>query len=284
MVKLADLKSLTKQQEEMIPLYIEKWKNISCDTTPLDQEQVKKAIIRSYECVNIEPPKHFHFVKNPEEAVKMYFEIVGKNTGFPTFVYSYHNSSLAIYDYLYEVVGVEDCADVLPLIDLAHCCGWFIPHEDFVIVSEKHREYHIDEEGRLHNDNGPAIAYENNFKLWFIHGKEVTEQIVMSPETLTIKQIDNETDTEVRAIMLDRYGWVNYIKNANCEVLDERLNRVEGTYEALYTTPFDKSNRLVVTCPTGRIFALSVPNSVKTCRDAKVWLDGDRKFNVIART
>lgn len=284
MVKLADLKELTTDQEAQIPDYIEKWKKISCDTTPLDKEQVKNAIAECYTSVGLEPPKRYFWVQNPEEAVKMYFKLAGKNSGFPTFVYGYHNSSLAIYDYLYHAVDVEDCADVLPLINLAYCCGWCIPEDDYIIVSEKHREYHIDEEGRLHNENGPAIAYEGGFQLWFIHGKEVTEQIVMKPETLTINQIDNEQDTEVRAIMLDRYGWINYIKNANCQLLDERTNYVEGTEEALYHTVIDNSNRLVVSCPTGRIFALSVPGEIRTCKEAKIWLDGGFKFNVIART
>ena len=62
-----------------------------------------------------------------------------------------------------------------------------------------------------------------------------------------------------------------------------RKNAVEGTLEALYKTPKGEQ-RLVVTCPTGRLFALGVPPEVETCEAAQVWLGGDKKMNVIART
>ncbi|MCP4124604.1 MAG: hypothetical protein GY751_22910, partial [Bacteroidetes bacterium] len=172
------------------------------------------------------------------------------------------------------------------LIGLAHHCGWWSAYEECAVFQDRPKEIHFDEEKLLHNERGPAISYRDGYSIWSIHGKRVTEQIVMRPETLTLNQIDSESDLDMRAIMLERYGWENYLEGTNAECLDYRDNLIENTKEALYIS--DNGNRMVVSCPTGRVFSLGVPEDIKTCEEAQVWLgndtDSEVKINVIART
>ena len=112
----------------------------------------------------------------------------------------------------------------------------------------------------------------------------------MRPETLTVSQIDGETNGDIQSIMIDRYGWPKYLKVINAKCIDTRDNDVEGTKEALYSTP-KHGKRLVVTCTTGRMFVLGVPDNITKCDKAQSWMGPQelvntkvKKFNVIART
>jgi hypothetical protein len=138
-------------------------------------------------------------------------------------------------------------------------------------------------DGRLHNDKGKSVRFRSGWGLWTIEGTPVNEQIVMRPETQTVEQIDKEANQDVRSIRIERFGWPRYIRESGAACIDGRDNAIEGTIEALYRCQ-DGSCRLVVTCPTGRVFALGVPGNVETCRQAQHWLAGGRNFRVLART
>lgn len=140
-------------------------------------------------------------------------------------------------------------------------------------------------EGRLHREDGPAILWCNGVRGWYIQGVEVNEKIVMEPQSIGFDDIQACENSEVRSIMIDRYGWLRYLGDSRAIIVDQRHNDIENTKEILFKT--DKNGlRLVVTCPTGRVFVLRVPKNVKTCVDAQKWLGNDRKgkFNVIGRT
>lgn len=150
------------------------------------------------------------------------------------------------------------------------------------IVSRWPTEVHW-QEGLMHCETGPAVAFRDGFKLWTISGIPVDEQIVLAPETQTIEQIDNEQNGDVRSIRIERFGWPRYLKDSGSVCEHRRRNDVDGTSEALYGTKLGQK-RLVVTCPTGRMFALGVPDSITTCEQAQVWLGGNSKRNIIAAT
>lgn len=139
------------------------------------------------------------------------------------------------------------------------------------------------EAGRLHCEDGPAIAWRDGWALWHLNGVQVDEQIVLRPQTQTVEQIDLEQNQDNRSIRIERFGWPRYLKDSGSVCQHERKNEVEGTREALYRTPKGEQ-RLVVTCPTGRLFALGLPPEVKTCEEAQHWLGGGKNFNVIAST
>ena len=167
---------------------------------------------------------------------------------------------------------------------LSRNCGWWGAFPEVALCVEKPIKQCINEQDQLHNDQGPAVLYEDGLALWLIDGLRVDEQIVMRPETQTIEQINREENQDIRSIRIERYGWVNYLMNTNSKVIDSRHNTIENTQEALMQTP-DGARRLLVTCPTNRKFALGVPETVKTCEEAQLWLgNGLNPNRVIART
>jgi len=134
--------------------------------------------------------------------------------------------------------------------------------------------------GRLRH----SVECDDGPKWWYINGVQVTEQIVMQPESITLAQIQENRNNEVRSVMIERYGWHRFLADSNAKMIDKRDNLVENTKEALFAAG-ELGNRLVVTCPTGRIFTLGVPNDTKTCEAAQQWLGNSTdEINVIGRT
>lgn len=286
---------LTPEQEAMIPVYREKWIQIGTSCDPCNLEESKKYARLAYKAAGLTCPEKFYLVDSPIAAAKLEVELSGEKLNqkqFANAVYQAINSQifgsheagwLSYYEFMWNEIGIKECEALEGLIGIAKNCGWWAPYNDYIIFQHRHEELHVDEEFRLHNENGPAIRYRDGYSVWAVHGVRVTEQIIMRPETLTIDQINSENNQDVRSIMIDRFGWPKYLENSDAKCIDFRDNYIEGTKEALYVSPIG-GLRLVVTCPTGRIFALGVKDGVKTCEDAQFWLSGDRKVNVIGRT
>jgi len=157
-------------------------------------------------------------------------------------------------------------------------------HEKFCVISDFPIELnYYTRNGELvaHNDKGPSHLWADGFAIWTINGIAVTEQIVMSPETLTIDQIDAEVNEEIKRVMIERFTWTRYITETNAECLDARINDVDGTSEALMALK-DKSIRLLCACKsTARVYAIRVNSRIKNCQEAQSWMSGDKKINVI---
>lgn len=284
--KMKKIESLTPEQEAKFDYYVQKWIKVGLSCEPIDLEKCKHYARMAYEEADMKCPTEFIVANGPTHAIEILKSRNAVEMGdvFSGFIYGQHEASwLSFYDFVETELGI-DCSAIHGLKGVAENCGWWYPAEDFVIFVKRHSEVHLID-GVCHNDTGPAIAYEDGTRIWIINGVRVNEQIVMSPETLTVKQINAESNTEVRSIMIERFGWHRYILESKAKLIDFRDNAVENTKEALYNTK-RYGKRLVVTCPTGRIFTLGVHKSVKTCEEAQNWLGNDtgKKFNVIGRT
>jgi hypothetical protein len=125
------------------------------------------------------------------------------------------------------------------------------------------------ENGVIHNDFGPAIAYKDGFAAYAIHGVRVDEQIVMRPETQTLNQIKQEDNEEVKRIRIERYGWQKYLQDTNAKVLD--VSTHPQWMESLMQT--DNMKILCTYDPsTGRIYSLEVDPRCNTCEQAQRYL------------
>lgn len=130
---------------------------------------------------------------------------------------------------------------------------------------------------RLHSDSGPAVVWPDGWGLHVIHGVRVTRQIVEAPETLTPEQITKESNSEVRRIMLDRFGTERYIRELGAK-------RVQGDdYGNLYRVELGDDEPLVMVEvenstaePDGshKMYWLRVPPTMKTAREAVAWTFG----------
>jgi hypothetical protein len=113
---------------------------------------------------------------------------------------------------------------------LQHACWWY-PHRDFLMVCEHPKEIHRELRNpdvrrgpashRLHRTDGPAAAWPDGWGIHVVHGVPVPGWIIERPETITVGRIEQETNAEVRRVMLDRYGWARYVADCGAQVVDK---------------------------------------------------------------
>ncbi len=149
-------------------------------------------------------------------------------------------------------------------------------HPNFCIVSDfpTKLEGYIDHRGIIvaHNDRGPSHAWADGWSIWTVHGVRVDRQIVLSPETQTITQINSEASKEVRRVRIDRFGWEKYLIASRAAVIDRRINDRDSQTETLYRMQDGTQRFVCVDTSTGRRYALGVPRNVETCERAQNWM------------
>ena len=99
-----------------------------------------------------------------------------------------------------------DASRLKPYLDMEKVCGWYILTEHQAIISAKPEHIHLDERGRLHCETGAAIRYPDGFSVYAIHGVRLPEKVVVSPESITIPEIEAEENAEVRRIMIELWN------------------------------------------------------------------------------
>lgn len=136
---------------------------------------------------------------------------------------------------------------------------------------------------QLHSEGKePAVIYADGRKEYYVKGVKVPDFVVTHPDRITVQDIQKETNTEVRRVMMDRYGAARYLQNSNAKMMAEdefgKLWRVE--------VPNDEA-LVMVEClnstpePDGSIktYWLRVPPSTRTPHEGIAWT-----FNLDKRT
>ncbi len=83
------------------------------------------------------------------------------------------------------------------------------------IIDERPIVINIDEHRRLHCESGPAVEYMNGDKLYAWHGLILNTEhvyLIEEPELITVNEIDDEENTEIRRIMVERFGSEKYLE------------------------------------------------------------------------
>jgi hypothetical protein len=83
-----------------------------------------------------------------------------------------------------DALGVE--VPIGPREDTDSSCGWWWPHKDFVVVSDRPCILERDARGRLHGETGPAIALRSAEATTSTDGSKVTAQLTVGGEPRTV--------------------------------------------------------------------------------------------------
>jgi len=160
------------------------------------------------------------------------------------------------------------------MMKISQSCGWWIPYENVAFVSERHSVLNRDEQGRLHSETCPALSYPGDWNIYAIHGVRVPEYIILRPEEITIGKIDGEENTEIRRVMIERYGMDRYLLDGNAKEISH------DKYGILWRKEIPDDEPLVMvqvknSTPEqdGRFkdYFLRVPPTMKTAKQAVAW-------------
>jgi hypothetical protein len=172
---------------------------------------------------------------------------------------------------------VQHTDKLVPLMRLAACAGWWLPHEKICWVSERHNILNRDDHGRLHSLTGPALAYPDGWGIWAVHGVRVPQYIIEQPQQITVAKIGGEANAEIRRVMIDRYGAAKFLLDSGAREISR------DDWGTLYRKPVPNDEPLVMVKvvnatpePDGTFkdYFLRVPPQITTARSAVAWTFG----------
>lgn len=153
--------------------------------------------------------------------------------------------------------------------------GLIYPLDNVCIVSQKPSVINLDDQNRLHCEDGPALSYVGGFDIYSINGVRVDEYVVANPEKITIDDIKNEKNQEVKRIKVERYGTDRYLAETGSVTIDFDIRGIAGGGARALIRENNGDQWLVVTDgSTERVYYLYVNRNVKTCKEAHEELCG----------
>jgi hypothetical protein len=168
----------------------------------------------------------------------------------------------------------------------AQSAGWWWPHLDFVLVSDRPRVVHTEDLGggtrRLHHDGGPALVWPDGWSLYFWHGTRVPAWVVERP---SVEAIHAELNVEVRRCGIEALGWHAYLAGARLRLVDTAEDPGNNGFELrLYDVPaavWGQPARVLLATNgsperdgTRRRYGLPVPADMDTALHAAAWTYG----------
>jgi hypothetical protein len=288
------ISELPMELQAKMPAYVEKWTKVGLDTSKLDQDKVMDAVNLMYACGGKPLPKEIIIVASPASGIKYvnaYFykkenpnatpeELktwLKKNMTYTDCGYGQHDPGfVAFYDFMRTELGlVAETEQIQGLTQMCLEAGWFWAYDDVCFVSEKPVICSVDDNFRLHSEETHAIAYRDGFGLYAIHGVLVDQYVVRNPEKITVKDIDSESNEEVKRIKIDRFGVSRYLEKTGAKVVDMdmvKVNPIDSDSPSMPRALLESSDgnkHLVGTDgSTNRVYYMNVPREVMTCAEA----------------
>lgn len=209
------IESLTKEQEAMLDVYVERYIAKGLDTTPFTYETAKQ--ISDYYYVNIEEKQPVPvIVKDSPYAA---WQEVCKHTGLPLdteYVAPYIDghtfaSYFSFYTYMRDELGIEyENNDMYNWYESTLQIGNFYPLDDVCIISQKPVRYSFNPQGQLHGDGVPAIEYADGFAVYCLNDISVPEKLAMTPASaLTVeyfKELKKDGNADVCTEFIKKFG------------------------------------------------------------------------------
>ena len=160
-------------------------------------------------------------------------------------------------------------------LELARSAGPWWALDGLVIVSERPLVARTDDRGRLHGEQGPALAWSDGLEIWAWHGVRVDANVVMEPDSITVKSIDGEPNIERRRVLVERFGEERLVREGGATLADE--DETGRLWRRVMASSWPRDEDVVVVEvvnstpePDGsrRTYFLRVPPTTQTAREA----------------
>jgi len=159
--------------------------------------------------------------------------------------------------------------------DLSRSCFWWWAFENVVFVSDRPSEIHRDGEGRLHNLHGPSVSFSDGYRVYRVHGVEMSGHLIEDHSLITPEVIDETDNVEVRRVLIDILGVEKYMSDAQRLGEDERgvlwRKAVQGDEPLVVVEVVNSTPEPDGTC---KHYFLRVPPHVRTPTEAVKWTFG----------
>ena len=169
---------------------------------------------------------------------------------------------------------------------LVSSIGWTWWHENVLVLSDRPKIINLDDQGRLHCENGPAIEYRDGWALYYWHGVAIPQEWI-SGKKPTAQEAISWPKIEQRRAACEIIGWANILSELDVTIIDTDDDPQVGVLLECSLPDAGNQRFLKVVCGTGRSFILPVHPNCKTALEGNLWtysIDADRSFIPEVRT
>ena len=284
---MATEEELTPAQKLAMDALVEKWGAIGLSTGQGNEPAIEAAILKAYTLAgHPHPDEGFKWFDSPKAASDW---MRAQGVKEAKTVWGVQDAAWLAYIEAMRVLNPGALPTADGLIEAAeNGAGWYWPFNNICVVSRRMKAIHWEANRtpkRLHALEEPALLFEDGWGLSLIKGNRVTEDIrelCLHPENMTKEDILNQTNTEVRRVMMEAFGVERLIKFA------ERVSE-EDRYGCLYRfdVPTERGeesesvmmlkmvNSTAEPDGTFKVYIERVPPTMTTPLEAQAW-----RFNV----
>lgn len=222
------IESLTSKQMEKLKVYANEWiqKGI-CSKFP-SKKRVHQIIDAFYKNAGEKTPK-IYIVDSPAKAIRLAKEM-GALRSEINFGWMNHNvGGVSLYEFFRKEVKLQNITPNQFFVDGMEL-GWTLFFDTACIVCKKpkvyfeqnHEDIHAGTISLLHRMDGPAIDFgkDDESNVYAIRGVIVERYVVENPEKITVNDIENEINIEVRRVKIDQYSQSRYLNDSGAIVVN----------------------------------------------------------------
>lgn len=118
----------------------------------------------------------------------------------------YHATNWLACCAYFDAIGIA-CSKIKHLSAYAKHCGWWWAFQDVVVITLKPKAIRLDNNGRLHGEGEPALAYEG-WNVYANHGVRLPEKYgQLHPRQWQAQWLLEEDDAELRLLLFQVIGY-----------------------------------------------------------------------------
>ena len=222
------IESLTSEQEAAMPRFVEKWIKKGTCTSQLPEEDIKSIVGKFVHSV-LDKPKDIpiHVFNSPYQAwvyINKKYDIEEDNLlPFVTpYVFGSFDAGYYAWIDFMEYIGVKDFPSLANDYEELVNVGLVFVFDDYIVATQKPSVLKM-ENGELHCENGPALAYDDDHKsdVYCLNGVTMEKEHVMTPaEKLDPRDIMKIENVEVRRELVRKVGIERLLEALESKVLD----------------------------------------------------------------
>lgn len=240
-------------------------------TEPLNRTEYAKLYRKITKMTTGHTVSKVKWFEGPQEAFNyLYSRRVPKNTVLDMIIPS-SNYWTKYPDLLAQIPNIKADKEKCKLLDVANKLtlgGIYWVFDTEIVVVDRPSQLEVDEAGRLHNVNGPAISWRDGTAYYYVTGISIEKQYIKNPLSLTIEVIKETRNNDVRRALIMVYGIHRYIKDIRAKLIDS------SSKEKLYRLPDNTNVMLCWDGSTNKVHEVVLPEDVNSVEEAQESISG----------
>ena len=219
------IKELTEQQKSKIPEYRQRWIDNGRRTDRIDRAKAEQGIRWLYAYSKRKPPEII-WAESPREARRLARENDCETDGF--FAPPLEPHWVCLYEYLLKEVLPDKQAEFRTFLD--DCIPFYqnvffmLSYETICYACERPIRFAHDENGNLHNSDGPAIEFSDGYGVYALDNVRIRKEMLEynGPQIMAVKNV------EQRLVLIRNFGAGNMLEELGGKLIDEDVIRLYG--------------------------------------------------------